>query len=92
MKYNLTQRKANLQDLKAIVTLLMESDELNPNPESAPLKLDSLYLDAFHKIDSDKNHYLMVVEINSEIIGTCHLTQMPSLTLLAKTRLQIEGV
>ena len=34
----------------------------------------------------------MVVEGFNEIIGTCHLIIMPSLTFTGKTRMQIEAV
>jgi ribosomal protein S18 acetylase RimI-like enzyme len=34
----------------------------------------------------------MVVENGDEIIGTCHLTIMPSLTFIGSTRMQIEAV
>ncbi|WP_342278765.1 GNAT family N-acetyltransferase [Candidatus Tisiphia endosymbiont of Myopa tessellatipennis] len=43
-------------------------------------------------IDSDPNQYLMIVEMNKEIVGTCHLTIMPSLTFIGSTRMQIEAV
>ncbi len=34
----------------------------------------------------------MVVENGAEIIATCHLTIMPSLTFIGSTRMQIEAV
>jgi ribosomal protein S18 acetylase RimI-like enzyme len=34
----------------------------------------------------------MVVENGDEIIGTCHLTIIPSLTFVGSTRMQIEAV
>jgi len=34
----------------------------------------------------------MVLENDGEVIGTCHLTLMPSLTFSGSTRLQIESV
>ncbi len=88
---NLTHRKATLVDVKNIVALLME-DELGQIREQVQEKLDQRYIDAFHRINSDSNQYLMVVELNSDIVGTCHLTVLPSLTLMGSTRLQIEAV
>ena len=35
---------------------------------------------------------MLVVELNSKIVGTCHLTIIPSLTFLGSTRMQIEAV
>ena len=91
MNQQLTYRKANIDDLKAIVLLLLE-DELGQTREHLVHELDHCYLDAFYKIDIDSNQYLMVVEINLKIIATCHLTIIPSLTFLGSTRMQIEAV
>jgi N-acetylglutamate synthase-like GNAT family acetyltransferase len=88
---NLTHRKARIADLPCLVELLLE-DELGATRESKSAELDESYIKAFHKIDSDPNQYLMVVENDDEIIGTCHLTIMPSLTFIGSTRMQIEAV
>ncbi|HBN22841.1 MAG TPA: GNAT family N-acetyltransferase [Holosporales bacterium] len=86
-------RRASLDDLEAIVTLILQ-DALAQERE-APLDngiLDQRYREAFHKIDADENQYLMVVDYAKEVIGTCHLTLIPSLTFKGSTRLQIEAV
>jgi N-acetylglutamate synthase-like GNAT family acetyltransferase len=88
---NLLYRKATICDLRRIVALLLE-DELGQTRESKEEELDKSYIHAFHKINSDQNQYLMVVENESEIIATCHLTIMPSLTFVGSTRMQIEAV
>ncbi|MDF3047206.1 MAG: Acyl-CoA N-acyltransferase [Candidatus Midichloriaceae bacterium] len=88
---NLKHRKARITDLPHLIELLLE-DELGQTRESRSSELDENYIKAFHKIDSDPNQYLMVVERGSEIIGTCHLTIMPSLTFIGSTRMQIEAV
>ncbi|MEY3197402.1 MAG: hypothetical protein RLZZ59_773 [Pseudomonadota bacterium] len=88
---NLTHRKAKIADLPHIIALLLE-DELGSTRESKSAELDESYIKAFHKIDSDPNQYLMVVENDDEIIATCHLTIMPSLTFIGSTRMQIEAV
>ncbi|MDP3705061.1 MAG: GNAT family N-acetyltransferase [Legionellaceae bacterium] len=49
-------------------------------------------MDAFHRIDKDPNQYLMIVCSENVIVGTCHLTIMPSLTFVGSTRMQIEAV
>jgi len=88
---NLTYRKAAINDLNAIVNLLFEDDlgqvRENKNPE-----LNQRYIDAFCMIDIDSNQYLMVVESDEEIVATCHLTIMPSLTFTGCTRMQVEAV
>jgi N-acetylglutamate synthase-like GNAT family acetyltransferase len=88
---NLTHRKARIADLPRIIELLLE-DDLGSLRESKSSELDANYIKAFHKIDSDPNQYLMVVENGDEIIGTCHLTIMPSLTFIGSIRMQIEAV
>ena len=88
---NLTHRKARIADLHQIIELLLE-DELGGMRESKSAELDKNYIKAFQKIDSDLNQYLMVVENGDEIIGTSHLTIMPSLTFIGSTRMQIEAV
>lgn len=87
----LLQRKAKLDDLPMIVDLLSE-DELGQHREAKAEKLDQRYIDAFHRIDIDSNQYLMVVTSPIDIIGTCHLTLMPSLAFTGATRLQVEAV
>lgn len=88
---NLQHRRAKLDDLKEIVSLLAD-DKLGRTREQAGDEIAQEYLDAFAKIDSDPNQYLMVLENDGEVIGTCHLTLMPSLTFSGATRLQIEAV
>ena len=88
---NLTHRKARIADLPRLIELLLE-DELGASRESKSAESDKNYTKAFHKIDSDPNQYLMVLENGDEIIGTCHLTIMPSLTFIGSTRMQIEAV
>lgn len=87
---NLTHRKARLQDLSRIIELLLE-DDLGKDRESKNLEAKS-YIDAFNKINNDSNQYLMVVENDHEIVATCHLTIMPSLTFIGTTRMQVEAV
>ena len=88
---NLTHRKARIVDLPRLIELLLE-DELGQTRESKSSELDENYIKAFHKIDRDPNQYLMVLEQGDEMIGTCHLTIMPSLTFIGSTLMQIEAV
>ncbi len=91
MNQHLNHRKATIADLTAIITLLLE-DELGQIREHLSEKLDQAYIDAFHRINNDPNQYLMIMEMDKEIVGTCHLTIMPSLTFMGSTRMQIEAV
>ncbi|GAJ46867.1 aminoalkylphosphonic acid N-acetyltransferase [Holospora elegans E1] len=85
---NLTHRKARIADLPRLIALLLE-DELGSTRESKSAAVHENYIKAFYKIDSDPNQYLMVIENDDEILGTCHLTIMPSLTFIGSTRMQI---
>jgi ribosomal protein S18 acetylase RimI-like enzyme len=87
----LISRKATLNDLRAIINLLLE-DELGQTRESKNTEADKRYIDTFHKINTDPNQYLMVVEQTNEIVSTCHLTIMPSLTFTGRIRMNIEAV
>jgi ribosomal protein S18 acetylase RimI-like enzyme len=87
----LSYRKANIDDLKTIIALLIE-DNLGQTREELDNELDSSYINAFHQIDSDPSQYLMVVENTTQIVATCHLSIMPSLTFKGSTRMQIEAV
>jgi len=88
----LSIRKAELKDLRKIIELYAEQDELSQARENLSPDLDQAYIKAFKTINQDQNQYLMVVEDHSEIIGTCQLTLMLSLTLKGALRLNIEGV
>jgi N-acetylglutamate synthase-like GNAT family acetyltransferase len=87
----LTQRKANINDLSRIIELLIE-DDLGKARESSESTISKDYLKAFKLIDADMNQYLMVVEFENNVIGTCHLTIMPSMTFKGSIRMQIEAV
>lgn len=91
MNLDLQYRKAKISDLAQITSLLLE-DELGKSRETQSTILDQRYIDAFALIDQDPNQYLMVVEKDNQIIATCHLTLMPSLTFTGQTRMQIEAV
>ncbi len=88
---HLTQRTAMIKDLPCIVQLLAE-DELGQTRETCTTDINTCYRTAFEKIDVDQNQYLMVICTDEKIIGTCHLTLMPSLTYQGSMRMQIEAV
>lgn len=87
-----SHRKATISDLPQIIMLLVE-DELGQTRESSsPDGVHQCYFNAFERINQDSNQYLMVVEKDNQVIATCHLTLVPSLTLRGTLRLQIEAV
>jgi len=88
---NLSYRKVVVNDLRSILDLYIQ-DELSNAREKLNPDLNSRYIEAFYMIDNDPNQFLMAVILNTEIVGTCHLTIMPSLTYVGSTRMQIEAV
>lgn len=91
MTNQLTHRKATIHDLRTIIHLLLD-DTLGKTREQLDDTIDNRYIEAFHRIDADPNQYLMIVNLDDEIVGTCHLTIMPSLTFTGSNRMQIEAV
>jgi len=87
----LLTRKADKKDLEIIVSLLA-NDVVASKREDSSKPLNSNYINAFENIAKDPNQYLMVVEDNQQIIGTFHMTLLPSLTYTGKNRLLIEAV
>ena len=89
MKEDIIYRKAKIDDLQAIVQLLVD-DGLGSRRESCS-NIEP-YLKAFDLIDRDLAQMLVAMCIGNKIIGTCHLTLMPSLTFQGSMRLNIEAV
>ena len=85
----ITYRKAKTSEISQIIDLLLD-DELGKNREN---KADlSTYLKAFEEITADKHQYLMLMLKDEQIIGTFHLTLIPSLSRNATKRGNIEAV
>ncbi len=82
-------RRATKQDLPQIIALL--SDDILGKGREDPQNI-KIYEEAFLEISADKNNFLAVAELDKEIVGTCHLTLMPSLTMQGAKRLNIEAV
>ncbi|HAV77007.1 MAG TPA: GNAT family N-acetyltransferase [Anaerolineae bacterium] len=84
-------RLARHDDLPSIVRLLAD-DELGSQRERYEDPLPDSYFNAFEQIDIDPNHELIVAEIDGEVIGTLHLTFLPSISFQGGMRAQIESV
>ena len=85
-------RKATVNDVSIIVEMIAD-DEIGRKRENFQKPLPNEYLNAFEKINSDKNQELIVVENkNSEIIGTLQLSFIQYLTYRGGIRAQIEAV
>lgn len=84
-------RRAKQEDLQTILSLLAD-DELGKQREKFSEGITPSYQSAFDRIHSDPNQFLMVMEEKGAVIGTCHLTLMPSLTFQGGLRMNIEAV
>lgn len=87
-----TLRTAREADVSAIVDLLADDDLRSAEESSAPEDL-APYLAAFHAIDRDSAHLLVVVADSvGRVVGTQQLTVLPGLARSGATRLQVEAV
>ena len=86
-----TIRRATRDDVAHIVRLLAD-DALGQLREAYAEPLPNAYYAAFARIDADQQHQLVVAEAGHNVIGTLHLTFLPSLSFQGGTRAQIESV
>jgi GNAT superfamily N-acetyltransferase len=77
--------------LEPIIHLLAD-DDLGKQREKPVTNMNLAYKTAFDRILADPNQFLMVIETEGRIVGTCHLTLMPSLTFQGALRMNIEAV
>lgn len=84
-------RKATSLDLPHIVRLLAE-DPIGSTREKYENPLPSSYYAAFDDINKDRNNYLIVAELDNQIVGTLQLTVITYLTYQGGKRGLIEGV
>lgn len=81
-------RNATQADLADIMSMLRD-DQLGQAREEGNM---DQYQRAFAQISADPQQHLMVIDDGHQLIATCHLTIMPSLTFQGTTRLQVEAV
>ena len=91
MDKTLLFRRATIKDLSAIVHMLAD-DDLGSQRERDEALLPQTYIRAFNEIDADKNHELIVAELNGDVVGTLHLTFLPSISYQGGLRSQVESV
>ncbi|WP_380164003.1 GNAT family N-acetyltransferase [Jannaschia sp. R86511] len=85
-------RRAVAEDVPTIVDLLA-ADELGANRDRIVTEDDHrTYLAAFHQIDADQAHLLLVATEDSHVVATMQLTFLPGLARRAALRAQIEAV
>jgi GNAT superfamily N-acetyltransferase len=85
-------RKANKSDIPAIISLIA-NDQLGATREEFRDPLPEVYYEAFERIDADPNQELIVVvNGDTDVVGTLQLTFIPYLTYRGGIRAQIEAV
>jgi len=84
-------RIATREDLPSIVRLLAD-DDLGSQRERVEAPLPESYYLAYEVINQDRNHELIVAELDGEVIGTLHLMFLPSISFQGRLRAQIESV
>ncbi len=91
MDKSIAFKKATKNDLPEIIRMIAD-DQLGRTRENYSEPLDDCYYEAFEKINNDPNQNLMVVLLDTEIVGVFQLTFIPYLTHKGSLRAQIEGV
>lgn len=89
--YPLVFRRANRDDVPRIVELLAD-DPLGARRERFEHPLPESYVSAFEAIDADPNNELVVVCLDSAVVGVLQITFIPYLTYQGGWRALIEGV
>ncbi|MFN8769612.1 MAG: GNAT family N-acetyltransferase [Neisseriaceae bacterium] len=82
-------RKANIDDLKDIVTLI--HDDILGKDRERPELLNQ-YNSIFEKILKSDNQQYFVVQYSNEIIGCFELTILYALSITSSIRLEVENV
>jgi ribosomal protein S18 acetylase RimI-like enzyme len=91
MLKDLVLRSAEKNDLPEIIGLFVK-DDLGATRETLSDPVLQSYQLAFQEIKEDNHHALLVVEYREKIIGTCHLTFIPSLSFQGSRRLNLENI
>ncbi len=97
MQDELTQviiREATKNDLGQIINLLID-DKLGKTREvvsNSTNEIDKCYIDAYTHMLVNPSQQILVMELNTEIIGVLELTYIHSLTHKGSLRANIEGV
>lgn len=84
-------RDAIQADIRSIISLC-QAGAVVPNRYKTIDLADPSYSAAFHKIDADPNHRLVVVEIDDQVVGTLHITFIPGLMDAGRSRGLLENV
>jgi len=87
-----TLRRASVEDVAAIVGLLVDDPLGRIREQTAPAGDPEPYLDAFAAIDADPNQLLVVVTQDGEVVATMQLTFIQGMSRNGALRAMIEAV
>ena len=90
-KIEVLVRQATREDIVAIVRLLAD-DQLGRSREELSEPLAESYYAAWEAINASSRDWLMIAEQAGQLVGTLHLTLIPSLTYQGGWRANIEAV
>jgi GNAT superfamily N-acetyltransferase len=85
----LKARRATRADLPAMLALIAD-DVLGKNRDADAS--DPVYKEAFEAINADENQFLLLGELDSEVIAMLQITFIPGLSRRGATRANIEAV
>jgi GNAT superfamily N-acetyltransferase len=85
----LVARRATLADLPTMLALIAD-DVLGKNRDADAN--DPVYKEAFEAINADGNQYLLLGELDGEVIAMLQVTFIPGLSRRGATRANIEAV
>jgi GNAT superfamily N-acetyltransferase len=86
---SLLARRATAADLPVMLSLIAD-DVLGKNRDADAS--DPVYKEAFEAINADENQYLLLSELDGEVIAMLQITFIPGLSRRGATRANIEAV
>ena len=92
MTFDVKIRPATRADVGAIVRISNDGGPEGKPRDILPPVLPESYLQAFDRINSDKNQFLMVAENKGVVIGTFQITYLIYLAAAGREDCQIESV
>ena len=92
MNHQISIRRVTSADVDKIVRLSNAGGPDGTPRKVLPDVLPDVYFQAFQRIQSDANQFLMVAECGGKIIGTFHMTYLTYLPAAGQEDCQIENV
>lgn len=88
---DVTFREARFEDIGALVALYAD-DDLGQTRETPQDEIDTAYINAFHAVEQDPNHQLLVGVQGGAVVATLQLCFLPGLSRRGAWRAQVEAM